>query len=69
MTNLALLSNSQLEHLWNEANLSCDGDASEALALELMKRPDAAPKCYDLMWEMQDLGWGGEVSQDEMDNR
>jgi hypothetical protein len=69
MPALASLSNAQLEDLYNQSNLECDGDLGEAVALEMMGRPDACPQSYDLMWEMQDLGWGGGVSQDDRDAR
>ena len=71
MLNLICLSNAQLESLYNDCDGSCpcDGDLSERIALELMTRPDAAPESYDLLWEMQDLGWNGRVTQDERDAR
>ena len=69
MPDLSTLSNDQLEDLYNQSNLECDGDLGEAVALEMMRRPDARPESYDLIWEMQDLGWNGGVSQEDRDAR
>ena len=69
MPDLASLSNDQLEDLWCETCLTCDADLSDAVVLELMKRPDFCPHDYELQWEMEDQGWNGGASQEDRDAR
>lgn len=69
MPDLASLSCSELESVWSACLLNDDFDLSDAVVSELVGRPDARPQSYDLMWEMQDMGWGGGVSQEDRDAR
>ena len=66
---LSLLTFAQLESLWNDCQVSGDYDQQELLLSEMLTRPDACPESYDLLWEMQDAGWMGGVSQEDRDAR
>ncbi len=63
------LSFAQLESLWCDCQVSGDYDQQDALLSEMLSREDACPQSYDLLWEMQDAGWMGGVSQDDRDAR
>ena len=68
---LSTLTDAQLEEIYNAASLSCDADLSDAVLLEILKnRPDFCPgDNYELMWELQDWGWHGGVTQEDRDAR
>ncbi len=59
----------QLESLWNDCQVSGDYDEQDRLMAEMLTRPDACPESYDLLWEMQDAGWNGGVTQEDRDAR
>ena len=59
----------ELESLWCDCQVSDDLDFADRLLAEMMTRPDACPEDYDLLWAMQDLGWGGGVTQEDRDAR
>ena len=69
MQDLSSLSFQQLESLWDDCNLSGDQDQSDRLISEMLTREDACPESYDLLWEMQDVGWNGGVTQEDRDAR
>jgi hypothetical protein len=59
----------ELESLWDDCLVSDDLDFQGRLLAEMLTREDACPESYDLLWEMQDNGWNGGVSQDDRDAR
>ena len=59
----------ELESLWCDCLVSDDLDFQDRLLSEMLTREDACPESYDLLWEMQDAGWNGGVSQDDRDAR
>ena len=63
------LSFSELESLWCDCQVSGDYEQQDRLLSEMLTREDACPQDYDLMWEMQDHGWNGGVTQDDVDAR
>jgi hypothetical protein len=66
---LAQLTDMQLEDLWDRANISGNYDCTDAVIAELLHRPTFCPVSYDLLWELQDNGWNGGVTQEERDAR
>jgi hypothetical protein len=66
---LADLTFEELESLWCDCTVSSDFDFQDRLLSEMLTREDACPESYDLLWEMQDAGWMGGVSQDDVDAR
>ena len=66
---LSSLSFAQLESLWHDCTLNDDLDLQDRLLDEMLTREDACPEDYDLMWAMQDAGWGGGVTQEDRDAR
>jgi hypothetical protein len=66
---LSTLSFEQLESIWHDCTISDDLDLQDRLLGEMLTREDACPQDYDLMWEMQDNGWGGGVTQEDRDAR
>jgi hypothetical protein len=66
---LNLLSDSQLEDLWGDCQVSADYDLQEAVVAVLLQRSDFRPESYDLLWELQDAGWNGGCSQADRDAR
>ena len=69
MQDLSTLSFAQLESLWDDCNVSGDDDQYYRLLSEMVSREDARPQSYDLLWEMQDQGWMGGVTQEDRDAR
>jgi hypothetical protein len=59
----------ELESLWCDCQVSSDFDFQDRLLSEMLTREDACPESYDLLWEMQDHGWNGGVTQDDVDAR
>ena len=66
---LTALPFAELESLWCDCQVSGDYDFQERLVAEMLTREDACPQDYDLLWEMQDLGWNGGASQEDRDAR
>lgn len=66
---LADLTFEELESLWDDCQRDGDYDFQDRLLSEMLTREDACPESYDLLWEMQDAGWMGGVSQDDRDAR
>jgi hypothetical protein len=69
ITDLATLTFEQLEDLWDDCQVTADWDLQEDALREMLTREDACPQSYELMWEMQDHGWNGGVTQDDVDAR
>jgi hypothetical protein len=70
MTDLTILTDAQLEDAYNDSNLTCDADLSDAVIQEILNnRPAFEPQTYDLMWELQDCGWNGGATQEDRDAR
>jgi hypothetical protein len=59
----------ELESLWCDCQVDGDYDFQERLLSEMLTREDACPESYDLLWEMQDAGWNGGVTQEDRDAR
>jgi hypothetical protein len=59
----------ELESLWDDCQRNGDYDFQDRLLAEMLTREDACPESYDLLWEMQDAGWNGGVTQEERDAR
>ena len=68
-TALASLSDSALESLWSDCQVSADYDLQDAVLDVLLHRPEFCPVGYDLLWEIQDAGWNGGTSQEDRDAR
>ena len=66
---LTTLTFAQLESLWCDCQVSGDYEQQDRLLSEMLTREDACPQDYDLMWEMQDCGWNGGVTQEDVDAR
>ena len=66
---LSSLPDGQLEDLWTDCNLSGDFDFQDMILEVLLQRPTFCPCDYDLLWEMQDAGWNGGVTQEDRDAR
>ena len=66
---LGTLTFEELECLWCDCQVSSNFDFQDRLLAEMLTREDACPESYDLLWEMQDAGWGGDVTQDARDAR
>ena len=66
---LKVMTFSQLESLWDDCQRNGDYDFQDRLLAEMLTREDACPQSYDLMWEMQDCGWNGGVTQEDVDAR
>jgi hypothetical protein len=66
---LTALTFEELESLWCDCTVSGDYDQQDRLLAEMLTREDACPQSYDLLWEMQDAGWNGGVTQDDRDAR
>jgi hypothetical protein len=69
MASLTLLTDSQLESLWCDCEVSADYDTQEAVVKVLLQRPEFCPQSYDLLWELQDQGWNGGCTQADRDAR
>lgn len=66
---LSRLTFAQLESLWCDCQLHDDYAEQDRLLSEMLTREDACPESYDLLWEMQDAGWNGGVTQEDRDAR
>ena len=66
---LAPLTDSQLEGMWADCQVSGDYDLSETVLSVLADRPYFSPQSYDLLWELQDAGWNGGCTQADRDAR
>jgi hypothetical protein len=66
---LATLPDRQLEDLWCDCQVTADYDLQEQVVAVLLQRPAFCPQAYDLLWELQDAGWNGGVTQEDRDAR
>ena len=51
------------------SQVSGDYEFQDMILSVLLKRPDFCPQSYELLWELQDNGWGEEPTLEDILSR